>query len=353
MENIKTILSGANSTYLLALLEQYHHDPESVPMDWRPVLSELATEYGVFEKRPNWGRQIDSQFDEHNQTESSAGKAIPEAPVNSQTGLYDIQLHTKVFQLIHAYRSLGHLQANLDPLNMEQPVDVPELNPSYYHFSDMDYNKSVYVGGAFGAQSLLLSELLTRLKQTYCGVLAAEYMHIQNPDEREFFQNQIEQNTYKCGIDDKKHLLQALLKAELGEQFLHKKFPGTKRFGLDGGESLIPALNKMISVSVGQGVDTVVMGMAHRGRLATLAGVLQKPLSHILSGFLGKNVSQDALSGDVKYHLGYSSLQDINDQTIQLVLLPNPSHLEAVNTVVLGHVYRLQKEKADTNKTKV
>ncbi|HCU06844.1 MAG TPA: 2-oxoglutarate dehydrogenase E1 component [Holosporales bacterium] len=351
MENLKTVLSGANSTYLLALLGQYQNDPDSVPQDWRPVLNEMISEYGAMETRPTWGQSFTKTDDE-----TMPALSEKESLGNIAEGkfFHDMQLNVKVQYLIQAYRFKGHLSANLDPLGMAKTTIDEELTPAYYGFTEEDYNKTVYVNGAFGAEKLLLSELLTKLKNVYCGHMTAEYMHITHHDSRLWVQNRLEKNNFRADLDTKHTILQQLTEAEFFERFIHKKFPGAKRFGLDGGESLIPALKEILNLKTKKGSKNFVFGMAHRGRLSTLAHVLGKPMHQIFAQFEGISKAPDNLpgSGDVKYHLGFSSNQNINGQTVHLSLLPNPSHLESINPVVLGKVYGQQALEKDGAKKK-
>ena len=352
MENFKTVLSGANSTYLLALLEQYNNDPDSVSQDWRPVLQEMIAEYGMTETRPTWGDSL-SKTDDY--VVSTLPDAKDAGSISDVKSFHDIQLTIKVQSLIQAYRFKGHLNANLDPLGMHKQKKDPELSPAYYGISEEDYNKSIYVNGAFGAKTLLLSELLTKLKNTYCHHISTEYMHITNHEVRLWVQNRVEQNQFRAGLSLKQKILKQLTEAEFFERFIHKKFPGAKRFGLDGGEILIAALKELVNLKTKEGVKKFIFGMAHRGRLSTLAHIIGKPMHAIFAQFEGISKVSDDIpgSGDVKYHLGFSSDQDINGQKVHLSLLPNPSHLEAVNPVVLGKVYGQQALYKDHDKKNI
>lgn len=351
MENIKTILSGANSTYLLALLAQYKNDPDSVPQDWRPVLNEMIAEYGAMETRPTWGDTL-AKTDDYAVSALSEKESLRN--MSGVKAFHDIQLNVKVQYLIQAYRFKGHASAYLNPLGMTTPKLDEELTPAYYAFTEEDYNKTVYVNSAFGAEELLLSDLLTKLKNAYCGPMTIEYMHIARHDVRLWLQNRAEQNNFRADLGTKQKLLQQLTETEFFERFIHKKFPGAKRFGLDGGESLICALKEILNVKTNTGVKKFIFGMAHRGRLSTLALVLGKPMHQIFAQFEGVSKVADDIpgSGDVKYHLGFSSDQNINGQTAHLSLLPNPSHLESVNPVVLGKVYGQQTLEKDWAKKK-
>lgn len=254
MENFKTVLSGANSTYLLALLEQYNNDPDSVSQDWRPVLQEMIAEYGMTETRPTWGDSL-SKTDDY--VVSTLPDAKDAGSISDVKSFHDIQLTIKVQSLIQAYRFKGHLNANLDPLGMHKQKKDPELSPAYYGISEEDYNKSIYVNGAFGAKTLLLSELLTKLKNTYCHHISTEYMHITNHEVRLWVQNRVEQNQFRAGLSLKQKILKQLTEAEFFERFIHKKFPGAKRFGLDGGEILIAALKELVNLKTKEGVKKI------------------------------------------------------------------------------------------------
>lgn len=349
MENLKTVLSGANSTYLLALLEQYKNDPDSVPKDWQPVLNEMIAEYDAIETRPTWGQSF-TKTDDY--TVFSSSEKEPLGNISEGKIFHDIQLNIKVQALIHAYRLRGHLSAHLDPLGMAKTIVDDSLTPAYYGFTEEDYHKTIYVNGAFGVEKLLLNELLTKLKNVYSGHMTVEYMHITRHDVRLWLQNRVEQNNFRADLDTKLRVLKQLTAAEFFERFLHKKFPGSKRFGLDGAESLIVALKEIVRLKTNKSVKNFIFGMSHRGRLSALAHVFGKPMNQIFAQFDGlAKISDDFLgSGDVKYHVGFASNQDINGQMVHLSLLPNPSHLEAVNPVVLGAVYSQQVLEKDDDK---
>ncbi|MDP3656017.1 MAG: 2-oxoglutarate dehydrogenase E1 component, partial [Brevundimonas sp.] len=248
----------------------------------------------------------------------------------------------RALMLIRSYRVRGHLQANLDPLGIEQPTSNPELTPEFYGFSEADLDRPIFLDGVLGFQTGTIREVLALLKRTYCGTLGIQFMHIAEPEEKNWLQarfegsDKFEQNAFtKAG---KLAILNKLIEAEGFERFLHKRFPGTKLFGLDGGEAMVPALEQIIKRGGALGVDEVVFGMAHRGRLNTLAAVMGKPYRAIFHEFQGGSTVPSDIegSGDVKYHMGASSDREFDGNKVHLSLTANPSHLEIVNPVVLG-----------------
>ncbi|MCE2716117.1 MAG: 2-oxoglutarate dehydrogenase E1 component [Pseudomonadota bacterium] len=304
-------ISGENATYLSNLYQQYKRNPSSVEPKWQRVFQDFSS------------NTSSTSIDE---------KSIVQA--------------LQVFKLIQAYREYGHLAANLDPLCLQQPKALPELDPATYGITSHDYDQPVYTDNvlAFGAN---LRTILEKLKKIYCGMIGIEFMHIQDPTKRSWIQERVE-NLIEPTADYQK-ILTHLTKAEFFEKFLNVKFPGAKRFSLEGGESLIPALEKILEIYTQDGVQEICLGMAHRGRLSVLANILHQPIRHILALFQGQNLvpSDFEGSGDVKYHLGYSSDRKILEKQIHLSLTPNPSHLEAVNPVVLGKVRSKQDRKND------
>jgi 2-oxoglutarate dehydrogenase E1 component len=248
----------------------------------------------------------------------------------------------RALMLIRSYRVRGHLQANLDPLGIEQPTSNPELTPEFYGFSEADLDRPIFLDGVLGFQTGTIREVLALLKRTYCGTLGIQFMHIAEPDEKNWLQARFEgadkfaQNGFTR--EGKLAILYKLIEAEGFERFLHKRFPGTKRFGLDGGEAMVPALEQIIKRGGALGVDEIVLGMAHRGRLNTLAAVMGKPYRAIFHEFQGGSTVPSDIegSGDVKYHMGASSDRAFDGNNVHLSLTANPSHLEIVNPVVLG-----------------
>ena len=246
----------------------------------------------------------------------------------------------KAIALIRAYRIRGHLIANLDPLNMMERNYLYELHPEDHGFKKEDYDKKIYLGSYLDSGYASINEILTRLRKIYCSTIGAEYMHITDPAEKVWFRDRMEKEENKLNFTDngKKAILNKIVQAEGFEKFLAKKYVGTKRFGLDGGESLIPALEQIIKRGGQLGVKEVKIGMPHRGRLNVLANVLQKSYKRIFNEFAGEEnyTKAEDSAGDVKYHLGASSDREFDGNSVHVSLTDNPSHLEAVNPVVLG-----------------
>ncbi|WP_309662977.1 2-oxoglutarate dehydrogenase E1 component [Sphingomonas sp.] len=257
----------------------------------------------------------------------------------------------RAMMLIRTYRVRGHLAANLDPLGLTKR-DIPaDLTPSFHGFSDADLDRRIWVGGVLGFEQATVHEIVRVLHSTYCGHIGFEYMHINEVEERRFIQERIErpEDTVQFTPEGKQSILTKVIHAEQWEKFLARKYVGTKRFGLDGGESAVPALEAVIKYGGQYGVGEIDVGMAHRGRLNILSNVLGKPAKAIFHEFAGgaTNPADVGGSGDVKYHLGTSSDREFDGNTVHLSLLPNPSHLEAVDPVVLGKARASQTIKGD------
>src|SRR5690606_13655857 len=248
----------------------------------------------------------------------------------------------RALMLIRSYRVNGHLQANLDPLGIEPPVQNPELTPEFYGFTAADMDRPIFLDGVLGLETGSVRQVLEILKRTYCGNIGVQFMHIAEPEEKAWLQqrfegpDKFEQNAFTK--EGKLAIFKKLAEAEGFERFLHKRFPGTKRFGLDGGEAMVPALEQIIKRGGALGVDEIVLGMAHRGRLNVLAAVMGKPYRAIFHEFQGGSTVPSDIegSGDVKYHMGASSDREFDGNKVHLSLTANPSHLEIVNPVVLG-----------------
>ncbi|WP_343610365.1 2-oxoglutarate dehydrogenase E1 component [Novosphingobium sp.] len=242
--------------------------------------------------------------------------------------------------LIRTYRVRGHLAADLDPLGLNRRNLPADLTPEYHGFSGAALDKKVYLGGALGVQWATVNEIVAILRQNYCGKVGLEYMHIADTQERKFLQERMEgaDKSIDFTPEGKKAILGAVVRGEQYEKFCGKKWVGTKRFGLDGGESMIPALEAVIKYGGQLGVKEIVYGMAHRGRLNVLANVMAKPYKVIFHEFSGGTANPEDVggSGDVKYHLGTSTDREFDGTKVHMSLMPNPSHLETVDPVVLG-----------------
>jgi 2-oxoglutarate dehydrogenase E1 component len=255
--------------------------------------------------------------------------------------------------LIRTYRVRGHLAADLDPLGLLKRDLPADLTPEYHGFNQADLDRPVHVGGAMGLQTATIREIVSILRANYCGHVGVEYMHINDVEERRFIQDKIEGRNKEIQFSDngKKAILNKLVEAEHFEKFLGRKYVGTKRFGLDGAEAMIPAMESIIKIGGQLGIKEIVFGMPHRGRLNMLANVMQKPFRIIFHEFGGGSANPDDVggSGDVKYHLGTSTNREFDGNLVHLSLAPNPSHLEAVDPVVLGKVRAIQTLAADAD----
>jgi 2-oxoglutarate dehydrogenase E1 component len=263
----------------------------------------------------------------------------------------------QAMMLIRTYRVRGHLAAKLDPLGLHHSEIPADLTPAYHGFSDTDLDRPIWIGGALGLERATIREIVECLQANYCGTIGVEYMHINDLEERRFIQEKIEgkDETVQFTPEGKQAILAKVIEAEQWETFLARKYVGTKRFGLDGGESAIPALEAVIKYGGMMGVDEIDMGMSHRGRLNVLSNVMGKPYRAIFHEFAGgaSNPADVGGSGDVKYHLGTSSDREFDGIKVHLSLLPNPSHLEAVDPVVLGKARATMTYKDDKHGKKV
>lgn len=350
-----SFLYGGNSSFLEELYARYLDDPSAVDPSWRAYFDELEPENrALFERaraalRPRPG---------HLRLVSPAGMAAaPAAALEDPASKALIRDHLRVIMLIRAYRVRGHLIANLDPLGLTHNEHHPELDYRTYGFTEADLDRRFYLDHVLGLETATLREILEVLRKTYSGTVGIEFMHIQDPEQKAWIQSRVEGTggAYSASAEDKREILEHLTETEGFEQFLHVKFPGTKRFGLDGGESAIPALETIIRTAAELGCEEIVLGMAHRGRLNVLANVMGKPYAAILSEFQGGAVFDEVLgSGDVKYHLGTSTDRVLPDgRQIHLSLTANPSHLEAVNPVVMGKVRAKQRQRGDHERARV
>jgi 2-oxoglutarate dehydrogenase E1 component len=335
--------SGGSATYLESLLGEESTGPSWQRKNWPiaangELVSALDGNWGAVEKAV--AEKLVKKAAEKPSAAAFAGAAVP-SPV-----LGDIQQATRdsvrSLMMIRAYRMRGHLFANLDPLGIEPKKDHEELHPASYGFSDADWDRKIFIDNVLGLEFATIREMLDILKRTYCSTIGYEFMHITDPAEKGWLQERIEGQNKEITFtkEGKRAILQKLVEAEGFEKFLDVKYTGTKRFGLDGGESLIPALEQIIKRGGNLGVQDIVMGMAHRGRLNVLTQVMGKPHRALFHEFKGGSAAPDDVegSGDVKYHLGVSSDREFDGNKVHLSLTPNPSHLEIVNPVVLGKV---------------
>ncbi len=260
----------------------------------------------------------------------------------------------RAMMLIRTYRVRGHLAANLDPLGLTQRELPADLTPEFHGFVGADQDRPVFIGGTLGLEKATIREIVAILRANYCGNVGLEYMHISDIEERAFLQERMEgaDKIIEFSVEGKRAILNKVIEAEEWEKFLARKYVGTKRFGLDGGESMIPAMEAIIKYGGQYGVKEIVYGMAHRGRLNMLANVLAKPYKVIFHEFAGGSANPDDVggSGDVKYHLGTSTDREFGGASVHMSLVPNPSHLEAADPVVLGKVRAQQVVRDDLEK---
>jgi 2-oxoglutarate dehydrogenase E1 component len=350
-----SFLYGANAAFVEDLYARWSKDPGSVDASWAGFFSSLHDRAEEVQKaatkpswtpnqapaaRPDWLSAIDGLWPA---VEAKLGKSIeakkPQAaPADVRAATLD---SLRAIMMIRAYRMRGHLRANLDPLGLTTPPgDATELDPATYGFTEADYDRPIFLDFVLGLETSTLREILGILRRTYCGTIGVQYMHISDPKEKSWLQERIEGRDKEIVFskEGKVAILKKLIEAEGFERFLHKRFPGTKRFGLDGGEACIPALEQIIKRGGALGVKDIILGMPHRGRLNVLAAVMGKPYHVIFHEFQGgSSVPSDIEgSGDVKYHMGASSDRSFDDNSVHLSLTANPSHLEIVNPVVLG-----------------
>ena len=359
-----SFLNKSNSAFIEQMYLKFINKDADLPKSWKDYFRGIGDELNIVAKEingPSWSPKKNRvNIDE-------LQKKIDNKEVNSNNDLSNKNTFQenlsrsnedsiKAVSMIRSYRQRGHLIAKLDPLGLLKSDYLVELHPESFGFKKEDYQKNIYLGGIINKQNSNIKEILGFLKKTYCGPIGYEYMHISNPTERKWFRDRVEKSKDNMNFtkNGKEAILNKIIQAEGFEKFLHKKYVGTKRFGLDGGESLIPALEQIIKISSQSQVKEVKIGMSHRGRLNVLANVLQKSYKRIFNEFAGEfGTSSDEEAGDVKYHLGASSNREFDGNSVHVSLTDNPSHLEAVNPVVLGQTRAKQFFHQDKERKKV
>jgi len=365
-----SFLFGANAPFIEELYARFQEDPSRVDPEWRTFFealndqkSSVLAEVRGASWAPNGARVID----------------VPEAPVAANKNVKagksgappallagksdeDIRLAAldtaRARMLIRHYTIRGHLEADLDPLGLVKHAPHRELDPATYGFTEADWDRPILIFGALAlGETATLRQIMDRLRKTYCGKIGVEFMHISDPDQKDWIQERIEaiENRTDFTAEGRKAILQRVVEAEGLEKYLGLKFVGTKRFGLDGGESLIPGIEQILKRGGQLGVREVVIGMPHRGRLNTLVHIMHKAYTALFSEFQGRPSLPEEMrgSGDVKYHLGASADREFDGNVIHLSLAPNPSHLEAVNPVVLGKARAKQDQRGDDDRSQV
>jgi len=358
---ISSFLYGGNASYIEDLYARYEADPKAVDAQWQAFFGSLKDEardiaenaHGPSWQRPGWpplerGELIAALDDDW----AEAGNTLA-AKVAAQAQTRGVELSAaavkratrdsiRALMLIRAYRARGHFHANLDPLGLEPPKDEEELDPRTYGFGDADLDRRIFLDNVLGLEFGTLRQIIAILRRTYCQTLGVEFLHLSNGAQKGWIQERIEGPDKEITFtrEGKRAILNKLVEAEGFEKFCDLKFTGTKRFGLDGAESMIPALEQTIKRGGALGVREIVIGMPHRGRLNVLAQVMAKPHRAIFHEFKGGSSTPNEIegSGDVKYHLGASSDREFDNNEVHLSLTANPSHLEIVDPVVLGKV---------------
>jgi 2-oxoglutarate dehydrogenase E1 component len=358
-----SFLSGVNAAFVEELYARFVQDPASVDADWQTFFEELKDDAPSVLKSlegPTWSprrkRVIGVNGEAEFNLDGDPIAALEEAPPAAATPeAITASLHA--LMLIRSYRVRGHLHADLDPLKLAEMPENSELEYQSYGFTEADLDKHIFIDNVLGLDNPTLREIIDCVRETYCGTIGVEFMHIQEPDQKQWIQQRIEgiHNRTEFTQRGKEAILERLTEAEGFENFLNVKYPGAKRFGLDGGEALMPALEQIMKRGSQLGVEEVVIGMPHRGRLSVLAHVMHKPYVAIFSEFGGQSANPEGVqgSGDVKYHLGTSADVEFDGKTVHLSLSPNPSHLEAVDPVVVGRVRAKQHQLKDRERRRV
>jgi 2-oxoglutarate dehydrogenase E1 component len=357
---LASAFSGANAAFLGEQYARWAGNPASVDPTFAELFSALNDDArAVLEEATgaSWApRHPLPGTDEALRPVATGARpaATPTVLLSGEQIRADTIASVRALMLIRSYRVRGHLEARLDPLGLQIPTPHPELDPRSYGFTDNDLDKPIFIDHVLGLETATLREIVTILRETYCGPIGVEFMHIQAPDQKSWIQRRVEGAPWRTAFDAtaKRAILMQLTEAEGFEVFCQKRYVTTKRFGLEGGESTIPALHAIIETAASAGVDEIAIGMPHRGRLNTLVNVVKKPLTAVFSEFGGESFKPDDVqgSGDVKYHLGTSTDIDAAGRTVHLSLQPNPSHLEAVNPVVIGKVRARQDQAGDTER---
>ncbi|SHH30017.1 2-oxoglutarate dehydrogenase E1 component [Cognatishimia maritima] len=373
-----SFMQGHNAEYLEQMYARYANDPNAVDEAWQAFFRQLGdAELDVKAEAsgPSWARSdwppapnddltgaLTGEWPAPAEAQAAGDKIKAKAAekgveVSDEAVKQAVLDSIRALMLIRAYRIRGHLVADLDPLGMRDQTPHPELDPTSYGFATADMDRPIFIDNVLGLQIATMRQILEIVKRTYCGTFAMQYMHISNPEEASWLKERIEgfDKEIRFTREGRKAILNKMVEAEGFEKFLHVKYMGTKRFGLDGGESLIPAMEQIIKRGGALGVKDIVIGMPHRGRLNILANVMGKPYRAIFNEFQGGSFKPEDVdgSGDVKYHLGASSDREFDGNNVHLSLTANPSHLEAVNPVVLGKVRAKQDQLNDDTRTSV
>ncbi len=368
-----SFLHGANAAYIEDLYERFQENPGSVAADWRAFFTDLKERKDAVISEthgPSWkpkagglsgdGDLLNALAADWGREEKEIGRKISAKAQEQGVGISREEAFratresVRALMLIRAYRVNGHLIANLDPLHLTPPTAHHELDPATYGFTPADLDHQIYIDNVLGLETASLRQIIEILQRTYCGTIGFEFMHISAPAQKQWIQERVEGPDKEVDFTElgKKAILTKLIQAEGLEKFIDKKYTGTKRFGIEGAESMVPALEQIIKRGGQLGVKEIVLGMPHRGRLNVLTNVMAKPFRALFHEFKGGSANPEDVegSGDVKYHLGVSSDREFDNNQVHLSLTANPSHLEIVDPVVLGKVRAKQDQRHDTTK---
>ncbi|MEJ2116505.1 MAG: 2-oxoglutarate dehydrogenase E1 component, partial [Alphaproteobacteria bacterium] len=373
-----SFLHGINAAYIEDLYARFQENPGAVSADWRSFFTELkdrkenvvAEANGPSWKREDWppagngelitalsGGDWPELAGRHLEDRIAAAAQANGFELSSNDTMLAVRDSVRALMLIRSYRVRGHLAADLDPLQLAKRLPHSELQPETYGFQEPDYDRPIYLDGVLGLKTASIRQIMQILRRTYCAKIGMEFMHISVPEQKSWIQERMEGVDKEINFTEmgKRAIFNKLVEAETFEKFLDKRYTGTKRFGIDGGEAMIPALEQIIKRGGQLGVREIVLGMSHRGRLNVLATVLCKPYRAIFNEFRGGSSNPDDIegSGDVKYHLGASHNREFDGNRVHLSLTANPSHLEAVDPVVLGKVRAKQEQYADKERTQI
>ena len=355
---IASAFNGANAAFISDLYAKWVSDPASVDPSFAELFAALNDEARSVltdATGASWApRRYEFGEVEAKPAAKRDGKAAPGARAEATAEQVRAAAldSLRALMLIRAYRVRGHLEARLDPLGLQVPKSHPELDPRTYGFTEADMDRPIFINHVLGRETATVREIVQVVRATYCGPIGVEFMHIQDPEQKDWIQRRVEGAPWAqaFGAEDKRTILRQLTEAEGFEAFCQKRYVATKRFGLEGGEATIPALHAIIETAARGGATEIAIGMPHRGRLNTLVNVVRKPFTQVFSEFGGESFKPDDVqgSGDVKYHLGTSTDVEIAGHDVHISLQPNPSHLEAVDPVVVGKVRARQDMAGDT-----
>ncbi|MEI6159302.1 MAG: 2-oxoglutarate dehydrogenase E1 component, partial [Roseococcus sp.] len=357
---LASAMNGANAAYLADTYARWVENPGSVDASFAELFAALNDDARAVltdAMGASWAPRPRGGFapPEDPKPTPKGTAAAPQRATDPEETRRAVLDSIRALMLIRSYRVRGHLEAKLDPLGLQVLPAHPELSAPFWGFSEADLDRRIFIDNVLGLETATVREIMHRVRATYCGPIGVEFMHIQDPDQKSWIQQRVEGAPWVNGYTpaQKRQILLQLTEAEGFEAFCAKKYVGTKRFGLEGGESTIPAVQTVIETAAREGVKEIAIGMAHRGRLNVLVNVVKKPYMQVFSEFKGSSFKPDDVqgSGDVKYHLGTSTDVEIEGRKVHLSLQPNPSHLEAVNPVVAGKV-RARQDMAGDVKTR-